>query len=70
MRRPKPAVLLSSDDDVEKTPSKKACKGEPSSSAKVTGRGKVQLIFVKITESTGNLVANCTSAHMIPFVIR
>ena len=47
MRRPKPAVLLSSDDDVEKTPSNKACKGEPSSSAKVTGRGKARDSKVK-----------------------
>ena len=38
MRRPKSAVLLSSDYDVE-APSKKACKGEPSS---VTGRGKAR----------------------------
>ena len=42
MRRPKSAVLLSSDYDVE-APSKKACKGEPSS---VTGRGKVMLCAI------------------------
>ena len=46
MRRPKSAVLLPSDDDVE-TPSKKACKGEPSSRAKVTGRGKARDSKVK-----------------------
>ena len=42
MRRPKSAVLLSSGYDVE-APSKKACKGEPSS---VTGRGKVMLCAI------------------------
>ena len=47
MRRPKPAVLLSSGDDVEKTLSKKACNGEPSSSAKVTGRGNARESKVK-----------------------
>ena len=41
MRRPKSAVLLSSDYDVE-APSKKACKGEPSSNDKVTDRGNAK----------------------------
>ena len=46
MRRPKSAALLSSDYDAE-APSKKACKGEPSS---VTGRGKVMLCAIAFCE--------------------
>ena len=41
MRLPKFEFLSSSDDDVE-TPSKKACKGEPSIGAKVTCRGNAK----------------------------